>query len=74
VNFTILRFTKTCSVLQIDPESMEAFASPRCATMDGFSLHAMSGCKCKPDRAQPSIDASVPAGDRPRLEHLARQL
>src|SRR5207253_2088144 len=42
---------------QIDPERREAFSSPRCATIDGFSLHA---------------DVSVPAGDRPRLERLAR--
>ena len=26
---------------QIDPESMCAFASPRCASVNGFSLHAM---------------------------------
>ena len=25
---------------QIDPESMDAFASPRCANVNGFSLHA----------------------------------
>src|SRR5215471_1143901 len=41
----------------IDPESMEAFSSARCATVDGFSLHA---------------NVAVPAGDRARLERLAR--
>ena len=25
---------------EIDPESMQAFSSPRCATVEGFSLHA----------------------------------
>jgi hypothetical protein len=42
---------------QIDPESVDAFSSPRCATMDGFSLHA---------------NVAVPAGDRARLERLAK--
>jgi Putative transposase len=42
---------------QVDPERMEAFPSPRCATADGFSLHA---------------NVAVPAGDRARLERLAR--
>jgi hypothetical protein len=42
---------------QIDPESMDALASPRCANVAGFSLHA---------------NVSVPAGDRQRLERLAR--
>jgi hypothetical protein len=42
---------------QIDPESMDALSSPRCATVDGFSLHA---------------DVAVPAGDRARLERLAQ--
>lgn len=42
---------------QIDPESMYALASPRCATLSGFSLHA---------------NVAVPAGDRPRLERLCR--
>jgi len=42
---------------QIDPETMEAFPSPRCATVDGFSLHA---------------NIAVAAGDRARLERLAR--
>jgi hypothetical protein len=42
---------------QIDPESMEALASPRCATMDGFSLHA---------------NVAIAAGDRARLERLAQ--
>ena len=42
---------------QIDPESMEALASPRCATVDGFSLHA---------------NVAIAAGDRARLERLAR--
>src|SRR5205823_12180164 len=55
---------------QIDPESMDALASPRCANVSGFSLHAMSGCECKPDRAQPSSNVCVPAGDRQRLEEL----
>ena len=40
---------------QIDPESMDALASPRCASVSGFSLHA---------------NTSVPAGDRQRLEDL----
>ena len=42
---------------QIDPESMDALASPRCARVAGFSLHA---------------NTAVPAGDRQRLERLAR--
>ena len=42
---------------QIDPESMQALSSPRCATVEGFSLHA---------------NVSVHAGDRDRLERLAR--
>jgi hypothetical protein len=42
---------------QIDPEGMEAFPSPCCATVDGFSLHA---------------NVAVAAGDRARLERLAR--
>ena len=42
---------------QIDPESMDALASKRCANVSGFSLHA---------------NVSVPAGDRQRLERLAR--
>ena len=42
---------------QIDPESMDALASPRCARVSGFSLHA---------------NTAVPAGDRQRLERLAR--
>ena len=42
---------------QIDPESMEALASPRCASVCGFSLHA---------------NTAVPAGDRTRLERLCR--
>jgi hypothetical protein len=42
---------------QIEPESMEAFPSPRCATVDGFSLHA---------------NVAVAAGDRARLERLAQ--
>ena len=32
---------------------MDAAASSRCASVNGFSLHATSGCECKPDRAQP---------------------
>ena len=42
---------------QIDPESMQALASPRCATAAGFSLHA---------------NTAVPASDRQRLERLAQ--
>ncbi len=42
---------------QIDPESMDLTLSPRCATVDGFSLHA---------------NVAVHADDRPRLERLAR--
>ena len=42
---------------QIDPESMDALTSPRCANVAGFSLHA---------------NVSVPAGDRQRLERLVR--
>ena len=42
---------------QIDPESMEAFASPRCAGVSGFSLHA---------------NTHVDAADRRRLERLVR--
>ena len=42
---------------QIDPESMEALASPRCASVCGFSLHA---------------NTAVPAGDRTRLERLCK--
>jgi hypothetical protein len=42
---------------QIDPESMQALASPRCATVAGFSLHA---------------NTAVPAGDRQRLQRLAQ--
>ena len=42
---------------QIDPESMEPLSSPRCTTVDGFSLHA---------------NVVVPAGDRARLERLAQ--
>ena len=42
---------------QIDPESMEAFPSPRCASVDGFSVHA---------------NVAVAAGDRARLERLAQ--
>jgi hypothetical protein len=42
---------------QIDPESIDALASPRCASVAGFSLHA---------------NTSVPARDRQRLERLCR--
>ena len=42
---------------QIDPESIDALASPRCASVAGFSLHA---------------NTAVPAGDRQRLERLCR--
>jgi hypothetical protein len=42
---------------QIDPESMQALSSPRCATVAGFSLHA---------------NTAVPASDRQRLERLAQ--
>ena len=44
---------------QIDPESMDLTLSPRCATVDGFSLHA---------------NVAVHADDRPRLERLASAL
>jgi hypothetical protein len=40
---------------QIDPESMDFTLSPRCASVDGFSLHA---------------NVAVHAEDRPRLEEL----
>jgi hypothetical protein len=42
---------------QIDPESMQALASPRCATVAGFSLHS---------------NTAVPAGDRQRLQRLVQ--
>jgi len=42
---------------QIDPESVDALASPRCATVSGFSLHA---------------NVAVAARDRQRLERLVR--
>src|SRR6267142_167201 len=42
---------------QIDPEGMDLTPSPRCATVDGFGLHA---------------NVAVHADDRPRLERLAR--
>jgi hypothetical protein len=42
---------------EVDPESIEALASPRCATVSGFSLHA---------------NTAVHAGDRQRLERLVR--
>jgi putative transposase len=42
---------------QIDPERMKSFSSPRCATVDGFSLHA---------------NVAIAAGDRARLERLAQ--
>ncbi len=42
---------------QVDPESMTALASPRCASVNGFSLHA---------------NVAVAARDRQRLERLAR--
>jgi putative transposase/transposase-like zinc-binding protein len=42
---------------QIDPLSLEAYLNPRCATVDGFSLHA---------------NVAVHAADRVRLERLAR--
>ena len=42
---------------QIDPESMDFALSPRCASVDGFSLHA---------------NVAVHAQDRLRLERLAR--
>jgi hypothetical protein len=38
---------------RIDPDSLAALSSPRCAAVSGFNLHATSGCECKPDRAQP---------------------
>ena len=39
---------------QIDGDSLDPFQSPRCAMVSGFNVHAMSGCECKPGRAQPS--------------------
>ena len=42
---------------RIGPENMDAFSSPRCAAVDGFSVHA---------------NVAVPAGDRARLERLAQ--
>ncbi len=42
---------------QIDLENMNAFSSPRCASVDGFSLHA---------------NVAIHAGDRARLERLAQ--
>ena len=42
---------------QIDPESMDAFASPRCANVNGFSLHA---------------NVALNGADRHRLERLVR--
>ena len=42
---------------QIDPESMEAPSNPRCASVDGFSVHG---------------NVAVSAGDRARLERLAQ--
>jgi len=42
---------------QIDPESMDAFASPRCANVNGFSLHA---------------NVALNSADRKRLERLIR--
>ena len=42
---------------QIDPESMDAFASPRCASVNGFSLHA---------------NVALNGADRNRLERLIR--
>jgi Putative transposase len=44
---------------QIDPESMDFTRSPRCASVDGFSLHA---------------NVAVHAEDRPRLAHRSRDL
>ena len=42
---------------QIDPESVDWTLAPRCATVNGFSLHA---------------NVAVHADDRPRLERLLR--
>jgi hypothetical protein len=42
---------------RIDPETIEALASPRCASVDGFSLHA---------------NVSVPAHDRSKNSRLSR--
>jgi hypothetical protein len=67
---------------QIDPEGREAqarslklesAASPRCASVSGFSLHERS--EWKPDRAQPSSDANtaIHAEDRARLQRLFQQ-
>jgi len=41
----------------VDPESLESLSAPRCATVDGFNLHA---------------NVAVPASDRQRLESLVR--
>ncbi len=41
---------------QIDPENINALSSPRCASVDGFSLDA---------------NVAIRAGDRARLERLA---
>lgn len=42
---------------RVDPESLEGLSGPRCASADGFSLHA---------------DVAVPASDRRRLNSLLR--
>ena len=42
---------------RVDPESIDSWAGPRCAAVDGFSLHA---------------DVAIPARDRLRLERLFR--
>jgi hypothetical protein len=42
---------------QIDGDSLEVLQSPRCATFNGFSVHA---------------NVSIPAQDRMRLERLCR--
>ncbi|MBI4473021.1 MAG: transposase, partial [Acidobacteria bacterium] len=42
---------------QVDPDSLDAFESPRCAMVSGFSVHA---------------NICIEARDRPRLERLIR--
>jgi hypothetical protein len=42
---------------RVDPENIASPASPRCASVSGFSLHA---------------NVAIPAGDRARLERLCK--
>jgi hypothetical protein len=57
---------------QIDGDSMNAFQSPRCAMVSGFSVHAHERSECKPGRAQPSSNVCIEAHDRMRPERLIR--